>query len=352
MATIEYSRFSRRTALTGAAAVLAAGITAAPPRAGAAGPASVIRSAAARGAERLALTADGDPSDAYEIRHFTVDADRRVALGERLAIDLPAGFHPHSMAARGETLWITGAVDEFVKTVTVDNRFDALPERLRDLADPDDADPYLPDGIVDIDVYRARPALLRVQDSRPAFVELPTPEQMGSGAAMAIALLGNDDIAIAIEGCSDPDLAVISRSHLAVSVDDGRTWRYQSAAVGLGEGYGTVLASVGDRILAVTADGDGTQTLHVGRPGIGFERAAAQTGAGRPMAAIPTAEGSVSVYSDRDGKVSEARFTAEGRALESAGAACGCAGEVLAVQGLADAWLEADGDETRAQGME
>ncbi|GAB3656312.1 hypothetical protein GCM10028833_31830 [Glycomyces tarimensis] len=337
--------------LTGAAAVLAAGITAAPPRPRAHGRASTIRSAASRGGELLALTADEEPDGFYDIRHLNVGDDQRAVLGERAGIGLPVGFHPHSMAARGETLWVTGAVDELVKTVTVDNRLDALPDRLRALVDPDDADPALPDDLVDIEIHRARPALLRISGGRSSYAELPVPELVQSGVASGIALHGERGIAVAVEGSSDPEFAIVNRSHLLLSSDDGRTWRDHPVAEALGEGYGTVLTAAGGRLLAVTGDADGNQTLHSTRPGTTPELVAARSGAGRPMAAIPTTEGDVSVYSDVDGQVSESRFTADGRALESAGTACGCAGEVIAVQGRAGAWLEADGDAVRARGV-
>ncbi|WP_026923471.1 hypothetical protein [Glycomyces arizonensis] len=342
---------TRRTVLTGAAALLAAGITAAPGRAGASGAAPSIRSAAARGGELLALTADGEAAEPYAIRRFTVEDDGCVSLGERLPVDLPAGFHPHSMAARGEALWVTGAVDELVKTVTVDNRSDPLSE-FGASTDPGEADPALPDGVVDIDVYRARPALLRLQGDRSAFAELSVPAQIRSGAATAVALPGRRGLAVAIEGCPDADLAMITRSHLAFSADDGRTWRHVPLAEGLGEGYGTVLAATGDRLVAVTADGTGTQTMRSGSIlRSGLELVATEDGAGRPMAAVPTADGEVSVFSDRDGKVSESRFGHSGRVNESPGTECGCAGEVVAIRGRTGAWLELDADTVRARGL-
>lgn len=352
MAAIEGSPLTRRTVLTGAAALLVAGITAAPGRAGASGAAQSIRSAAARGGELLALIADGGAVEPYAIRRFTVENDGCVSLGERLPVDLPAGFHPHSMAARGETLWVTGAVDELVKTVTVDNRSDPPLSELGASTDPGEADPALPDGVVDVDVYRARPALLRVQGDRSAFAELPVPAQIRSGAATAVALPGRHGLAVAVEGCPDTDLAMITRSHLAFSVDDGRTWRHVPLAEGLGEGYGTVLAATGDRLVAVTADGAGTQTIRSGSAlRGGLELVATEDGAGRPIAAVPTDDGEVSVFSDRDGKVSESRFGRSGRVNESSGLECGCAGEVIAIRGLTGAWLELDADTVRARGL-
>ena len=350
MAAVEHSSLTRRTVLSGAAAMLVAGFTA-EPWAAANGSAPEIRSAADRGGDLLALTVEDAPAPSYAIRPLIVEADRRVGLGDRLAVDLPAGFHPHSLAARGRTLWITGAVDELVKTVTVDNRGDALPPGFESLADPGDADPALPDAVVDIAVHRARPALLRVREGRASYVDLPVPAQIRSGAATALALPGENAIAVVVEGAPEPGLAVITRSHIALSADEGRTWRHGLLADGLGEGYGTVLAAAGERLYAVAADGEGNQTAHIG--GVeGLPRlVAAQEGAGRPMAAVPVGEGEVHVFSDRDGQVSRARFGREGRVVDPSDAECGCAGEVLAVRGREGAWLEVDGGVVRARGL-
>lgn len=350
MVAIQRSSLTRRTVLSGAAAMLVAGL-AAPRRAAANGPAPEIRSAADFGGELLALTAEGELASPYALRRLSVDADRHVGLGDRLALDFPAGFHPHSMAARGRTLWVTGAVDELVKTVTVDNRSDALPPRLESLARAGDADPALPDAVVDIDVYRARPALLRFQDGWAAYVDLPAPAQIRSGAATAIALPGERAVAVVVEGAPQTGLAMITRSHLALSRDDGSTWRHGLVADGLGEGYGTVLAAAGERLYAVAADGEGNQSAYTGgiEAALGF--VAAQEGAGRPMAAVPTGDGEVSVFSDRDGQVSKARFGREGRVLGPPDAECGCAGEIIAVRGRPGAWLEVDDGVVRAQGL-
>lgn len=324
MAAIDHSRLSRRSVLAGAAAALAAGAVAVPARASAESPASPIRSAAALGDGLVALTAEGGDAASYAIRHLTVDAEQRVRLGDRLAVDLPAGFHPHSMAARGETMWVTGAADELVKTIAVE------------------------DG--EVDLHRARPALLRIDGADAEFVELPVPPQIRSGVATSVALPGARGVAVAVEGCPDTGVVMITRSHLAFSADDGGTWRHGPIVEGLGEGYGTVLAAVDGQILVVTADGAGTQTAYSGTD-TALELVATQEGVGRPMAAIPTADGGVSVFSDTDGQVNESRF-AEGAPVEGPSSeGCGCAGEVVTVHGRLGAWLEIDDDAVRAQGL-
>ncbi|WP_026928487.1 hypothetical protein [Glycomyces tenuis] len=298
--------------MTGLAAMFASGVAIAPAQASAQGSASSIRSAAAFGDGLVALTADAGAAAPYAIRHLVVDADQRVALGERLAVDLPSGFHPHSMAARDATLWITGAVDEAAA-----------------------------------DASRARPALLRIDGDRVAFAELPVPAQIRSGVATSLTLPGARGIAVAVEGCPDAEITMITRSHLAFSADDGRTWRDGLIVEGLGEGYGTVLAAVGDRILVVTADGAGTQTSYTGVD-TALELVATVQGAGRPMAAIPTADGEVSVFSDSGGEVRETRFAEDGLVREPSGEGCGCAGEIVAVHGRLGARLEIDADTASA----
>lgn len=340
MVAIDRSGLSRRTVLTGAAAVLTASFTGGPGHAAAEASGPTIRSATMRRDEILALTAETDGG--YAIRSLTI-GDQRADLGERLALALPDGFHPHSMAAQDGTLWITGAIDEIARTVTVDNRIDAVPPELRGLVDPDDADPTLPDGIVEIDVHRARPALLRIRDDEAEFVDLPVPKEIRSGAATTLAVLEDGALAISIEGCSDPDVALIARSHLAVSLDDGTTWHDQILDDGLGEGYGTILAATGGRLWAVTADHAGNQAIRSGGAEADLALESDHAGVGRPMAAVVTAEDQVTLFSDSGGQIRETRLGTD-RAPESGATECACTGEIIAIQGLRRAWLETAGD--------
>ena len=280
--------------LGGAAALLAAGIASPARGHGAAPP---IRAAAARGGGLLALT------DHYQVRHLAV-TDGRAEAGEPVGLTLPEDFHPHSLAALGETLWITGAAE------------------------------LAPD--------RAVPALVRADDSGADYVELPEADGIRSGVATSIAVLGSSGLAVAVEGCPDPHLALVTRSRIAVSGDAGASWEMQPLADGLGEGYGVRLAAVADRLFAVVADGAGNQSVLTGPLGEPLSEGARASGAGRPMAAV-YAEQAVSVFSDLDGRASESRYTADGRAVESS-PECACAGEVLAIPGRAGAWLEAEDD--------
>ncbi len=281
--------------LGGAAAVLAAGI-ASPARGH--GTAAPIRAAAARDGELLALTED------YQIRRLTVTDGRAETCGPA-GITLPEDFHPHSMAALGEVLWITGAVE----------------------LSPD----------------RSLPALVRADGSGADYADLPVPDEIRSGVATSIAAVGESGLAVAVEGCPDPHLALVTSSRLATSGDAGASWSPHPLADGLGEGYGTRLAAAGERLFAVVADGGGTQAVHTGPPGTELAPAATATGAGRPMAAVWTEAGVVRVFSDLHGEVRESRYTPVGRALESA-PECACAGEVLAIPGRAGAWIESDAD--------
>lgn len=317
MAVPEPLGLTRRTVLTGAAALLAAGTAGLTvPRPARAAALPQIRAAAAgwtgRGGELLVLTADPATETDYALRLLTAAADPAATaeLGPPLPLPLPADFRPHSMAALGDTLWITGAVE---------------------LA-PDEA----------------RPALVRLHESTSTYTELPVPGTIRSGIATAIAPHGAHGLAVAIEGCPDRHLAVITSAHLALSDDNGRTWTGRPIAAGLGEGYGTVLTETDQGLFIAVGNGEGTQTIHATRFGMRpestrgrFPRSATLTDAGRPMAAIAAA-GHISVFSDHHGTVTETRFTSDGTPLESS-PACACQGEILAVPGSPGTWLETDG---------
>ncbi|WP_205326047.1 hypothetical protein [Glycomyces sp. YM15] len=310
MAVPESLGLTRRTVLTGAAALLAAGtagLTA--PRPARAEGLPQVRAAAAGWAgsngELLVLTADPATEADYALRLLaaTEDPDAGAELGSSLPLPLPEGFHPHSMAALGDVLWVTGAVE------------------------------LAPD--------RVRPALVRVHESTAAHAELPVPKAIRSGIATAITPIGDRGLAVVLEGCPDPHLTAISRSHLAVSKDHGRTWTGRPLASGLGEGYGTVLTESDHGLFIAVVDGDGTQTVHTtAKTGV-LRQAARLPDAGRPMAAVAT-DDHVRVFSDRDGTVAQTRFTAKGDILESS-PDCGCSGEILAVPGRRGTWLETDG---------
>jgi hypothetical protein len=314
MAVPETLGLTRRTVLTGAAALLAAGTAGLTvPRPARAADLPQIRAAAAgwtgRGGELLVLTADPATEADYALRLLgaTENPDAGAELGPPLPLPLPEGFHPHSMAALGDVLWVTGAVE------------------------------LAPD--------RARPALVRIQESRAAYAQLPVPKAIRSGIATAIVPLGAQGLAVAIEGGPDPHLAVITRAHLALTADGGRTWTDRPLATGLGEGYGTVLAAHGSGLFAVVGNGEGAQAIHTARTTEArtapLTLAATLADAGRPMAAVAAAD-HVSVFSDHHGTVTETRFTSTGAPLEAA-PACACQGEIHAVPGRPGTWLETDG---------
>lgn len=315
MAISEPLGLTRRTVLTGAAALLAAGTAGfTVPRPARAATLPQIRAAAAgwtgRDGELLVLTADPATESDYALRLLTPAEDPEATtaeLGQAIPLALPADFHPHSMAALGSVLWITGAVERVPGEV--------------------------------------RPALIWIEEATAEYAELPVPKAIRSGIATAIAPMGDRGLAVVIEGCPDSHLTAISRSHLAVSKDHGRTWTGRPIASGLGEGYGTVLTETDHGLFIAVVDGDGTQTVRTtGKTGV-LKQAARLPDAGRPMAAVAASD-HVSVFSDRDGTVAQTRFTAEGDVLESS-PDCGCRGEILAVPGRRGTWLETDGSTIR-----
>ncbi|MEU6246639.1 hypothetical protein [Glycomyces sp. NPDC047010] len=320
-------RLSRRALLTGA--LLAGAVGLAPARPARAAETPQIRAAAAgwtgRGGELLVLTADAldtgyalrilEPGEAAE-----PGADVTGVLGPPLPLPLPDDFTPHSMAATGAVLWLTGA---------------------RETAPG-----------------RVRPALLRIEDADSGYADLPVPKDIGAGLATAIAPMGEHGIAVAIEGGPDEHLTALSRSRLAVTADGGSTWAAGVLADGLGEGYGTVLAETDRGVFAAVADGDGTQTAatarlaEAGTPQLVLTPAGTYPGAGRPMAAV-AADAHVSLFSDRDGAVTETRFTDDERTETAVGPAadCACRGEILAVPGRRGLWLETDGTTIHIRGI-
>ncbi|SDD84134.1 hypothetical protein [Glycomyces harbinensis] len=310
---------TRRTLLTGAAALLAATAATAAPRRAEAADLPQIRAAAAgwtgRRGELLVLTADPVTEADYALRLLeATEPDAPAELGPPLPIPLPADFHPHSMAALGSVLWVTGAVE--------------------------------------LDHDRARPALVRIEHAEGAYTQLPVPKAIRSGIATGVTPFGATGLAVVLEGCPDPHSAVVTRSHLAISTDAGRTWTQRRLASGLGEGFGTVLTGTGQGLFAATGDQDGTQTIHIGSKER-IEAVATIPGTGRPMAAVAEADG-VRVFSDRDGTVGLARYAGDGTPLGSAAdesaADCACSGEIFAVPGSPGLWLETDGVKVHIRG--
>lgn len=319
MVESEPSRLTRRTLLAGAAVFAAESALGSPAlaheRKSAVGTRPVhsgegprVHAAVDRNGELLVLTATDTE---YTLNVLEADGPTAAAeLGPSLPLSLPADFHPHSMAVLGPVLWITGALE----------------------TEPD----------------RARPALVRVENGAAVYAALPIPSEIGSGLATAITTIGSEGLAVAVEGGPDSHLTALTRSHLALSSDGGRTWTERPLATGLGEGYGTAATATARGLFAIVADGDATQTVHIAFRGTRPRRVATVPEAGRPMAAVATDAG-VSVFSDRDGTVIETRYTAAGAPLEST-ANCGCRGEVFAVPGRPGAWLETDGATVRIRG--
>lgn len=191
-----------------------------------------------------------------------VGDDRRVVVGQRLPLRLPPEFEPWGIAATGGTLWITGTARHLAEVVTVDNRADGVPEEFRDIAAA--GDPALPDGVFDLEVWHHRPALYASDGESTTPIDLPVPDEIRWGAATAVVTDGRGTVVVALDGCPDPDAAVVTRSHLAVSTDNGRTWRQWLLDRSLREGYATTLTVTGGRLVAACVDGEGTRRLRLG----------------------------------------------------------------------------------------
>lgn len=206
------------------------------------------------------LVATGGEAPAVHRLH--VEADQRVRVGQRLAATLPAQAQPWGIAATGDTLWVTGTVGHLAEVVRVDNRIDGIPEEFREVAAA--GDPDLPDDVVDVEVWHYRPVLYATDGESVTPVDLPVPAEIRWGAATAVATDGERILAVALDGCPDPDAAIITRSHLAVSTDGGQTWRQWLLDDALREGYATTLTVAGGRLVAACVDGDGNRRVRQG----------------------------------------------------------------------------------------
>jgi len=253
-----------------------------------------IRAATVWGDAYAALVGAAD--DHVTITRLHVGADRSVTVGEDLGVAWPHGFQPWGIAAIGERLLVTGSLASLFEVVTVDNRSDALPPGLRELAG--DGDPGLPDAIIDYEVWHYRPALVAVEGGRVERVALPVPNGIGWGAATGIATDRVTKIAVAMDGCPDPDAHVITRCHLAVSADGGVTWQEQLVDRGLREGYATTLAGDGSSFFAVTVTGEGHRTVRRGVLGTDPSLTVVDStdGAGPVRAVVANADGGVRLF--------------------------------------------------------
>lgn len=292
----------------------------------------------------------GDAHDQISIHRLRFGEDGHVTAGRRLDVELPQEFQPWGIAASGEQLWVTGTLGQLFEVVTVDNRPDTIPEEFREIAG--EGDPDLPDEIFDLEVWHYRPALYAITGNQAEPVDLDVPEEIRWGAATGIVTDGAGTIAVAMDGCPDPDAAMVTRSHLAVSDDGGATWRQRLLDRARGEGFATTLVGTAGRLHALSVDGAGTRHLRSGILGSGPDLDLVDTvhDAGPVLAAVPDGRGGIKVLTEVDGRIRFDIYRQE--AIERRAAAepepCACATtEVVAVHGADDLWMTITADGAR-----
>lgn len=289
----------------------------------------------------------GDAYDHISIHRLQFGEDGQVHIGSQLDVDLPDEFQPWGIAAGGGRLWVTGTLGNLFEVVTVDNRSDSVPEEFREMAG--EGDPELPDAIFDLEVWHYRPALFAITGNRAEQVDLEVPEEIRWGAATAIVTDGPRSITVAMDGCPDPDAAVVTRTHLAVSNDGGATWRQRLLDRSLGEGFATTLVATGGRLLSLSVNGEGTRRLRSGLLGSDPDLDLVDTvhDAGPVLAAVPDGRGGVKVLAEGAGGVGIEAYgpdTIERRAAAEP-APCACTTtDVVAVNGADDLWITVTAD--------
>lgn len=292
----------------------------------------------------------GDAYDQVSVHRLRFGEDGRVTPGRPLDVDLPPEFQPWGIAATGEQLWVTGTIGYLFEVVTVDNRADTVPEEFREIAG--DGDPELPDEIFDLEVWHYRPALYAVTGDRAEPVDLAVPDEIRWGAATGIVTGDDGTIAVAMDGCPDPDAAVVTRTHLAVSGDGGATWRQRLLDRAGGEGFATSLVTTAGRLHALTVDGAGTRRLRSGILGTEPDLDLVDTvhDAGPVLAAVPDGRGGIKVLTEVGGRVRFDIYRPEAidRRAAAEPAPCACATtEVVAVNGADDLWMTIAADGAR-----
>lgn len=324
MTGISRETVSRRGLLAGVGATALAGVGVAtlrgyPILAQPGTPSLAIRAVTAWGDGFAALV--GADDHAVTVHPLRLGGDRQLTVDPPLAVRWPHEFQPWGIAATGNRLWVTGSMASLFEVVAVDNRTDAVPEELREMAG--EGDPDLPDAIVDYEVWHYRPAVFTIEGEegeRVEPVEILVPE-LGWGSATGVATDGTGTIAVAMDGNPDPDAHVISRCHLAVSTDGGSTWRQGPLDRALGEGFATTVVATGESLVALTVNGGGIRTRRAGRLGAGLrlDHESRIEGLGPVHAAVADGSGGVDLVTESAGR------------------------RIIAVNGLSNTWITVTG---------
>jgi hypothetical protein len=306
-----------------------------------------IRAAAWWRDRLIALTASAAEPAQYALHYLDVGADGVAVLGDGIGPALPSDFVPVEIAATGEVLWVGGAIDHLASVVTVDNRIDDLPEGLRELTSEEDLDPAIPAGVSKMEVRQSKPGLVRISDDSVELADFPIPTDIQSGVVSSVDVSPDGVLGIVIDGCDDPDMAMVTRSHVAVSYDGGSTWDSNLLADDIGEAYGSALVAVDRSFFSITSTGRDAQIISRAPDlDMNFEVIATTADAGAPISVGTAAGGQLVVFTKVDDEIAEHRYSdghvSTAKAPELA-AGCGCAGHLVTVRGGRSEWLEAEG---------
>ncbi len=199
-------------------------------------PALTIWAAARHGVRYLALAGSGDRP---EIRELVIGSRGTVTLGST-ANALPEAFTALALLSVGGRLLVSGAA------------------------------PYQVGGIESL-----RPSLYDVTGPQPVELPLASHVTTAFGVATAVASTGPRHLAVVIEGSDEVEQQYNADTQIATSPDAGQTWSLSTLATGLGEGFPTHLTAAGDRLFAVTVDGQAARRGHEKAPGNGWQRLSA-----------------------------------------------------------------------------
>lgn len=199
-------------------------------------PALTIWAAARHGSRYLALGGSGDQP---EIRELVVGSRGTVTLGSTVNT-LPEAFTALALLSVGGRLLVSGA------------------------------DPYRVAGVESL-----RPTLYDVTGPQPVELPLASHVTTAFGVATAVTSTSPRHLAVVIEGSDDVEQQYNAVTQVATSPDAGQTWSVSTLAAGLGEGFPSHLAASGDRLFAVTVDGEAARQGHEMAPGSGWQRLSA-----------------------------------------------------------------------------